>query len=258
MAKLSKWANIIKNIAARRKGAGRKASRTDSVPSMTPQTPDVEGATTAPKRSLGIMNKAFANMKKRKQPTIDPAFDIFPEEMQSQYENQNDKEISKEKDDYQTGVDAYLAKKKSKSDGKYTPAPYEPETQFSSPDDTQETTEATNTNMDDFQDLEVGTTEYSDPIISTKPTPTSIKMGVPRPGPSTFIQTAKYNPQTKRLNVQYTDGTIFPYENVSPELADDILKKRANHSPGQEMLDTIYYGHGTTKNDEISDIDEGM
>ena len=67
MAKLNKWANIIKNVAARRKGAGRKASRNDNVPNMTPGEPDAIGGTTAPKKSLGIMNKAFEGMKKRKQ-----------------------------------------------------------------------------------------------------------------------------------------------------------------------------------------------
>ena len=118
--------------------------------------------------------------------------------------------------------------------------------------------EPTNTDMSDFDEVEMGVTEYSNPIISTLPTPTSEKLGVPRPGPSTFIQPGKYNPQTKRLNIQYTDGTIFPYENVSPELADYILTKKPAHSPGRSVLDTIFKGHGTTKNDEIADINEGM
>lgn len=255
MAKLNKWAKIIQNVANRLKGRGRKQNRVDQVPSMDPSTPEVAEQTTAPKKSLGILNKAFANMKKRNQPKVNPAFDIFPEEMQSQYENQEDREVSKEIDGHDTGFETYLHKRRSKSDGKYAPAK-ETETKFSSPDDEQQI--AAPTNMGEYDDLESTGVSYDDPVISTKPTPTSIKMGVPRPGPSTFIQTARYNPQTKRLNVQYTDGTIFPYENVSPELADDILKKRASHSPGQEMLDTIYYGHGTTKADEIYDIEEGM
>ena len=264
MAKLNKWANIIKNVANKMRGQGRsrsKANRVDQVPSMDPTTPDVAQGNTAPKRSLGIMNKAFENMKKRNQPKIDPAFDIFPEEMQSSFENQEDRYISREVDGNDTGFDNYLKKrkaKKQKTPTEYNEPPFERKTAFSSPDDTQEIVEPTNTDMSDFDEIETGVTEYSDPIISTLPTPTSKKMGVPRPGPSTFIQTGKYNPQTKRLNVQFTDGSIFPYENVSPELADYILTKKSAHSPGRAILNTIFYNHGTTKNDRIDNIDEGM
>ena len=248
------------------RGQGRaksKAKQLDSVPNMNPSIPDVVNENTGPKKSLGILKKAFAGMADRPKKPVDPAFDIFPEEFESNIENTQDQEISREQDGYKTGVETYLDNRKAKR--QKTPTAYnnnydkieERVTKFSSPSDEQETTTSTNIDMDGGDEISTSV-EYSDPIISTLPTPTSEKMGVPRPGPSTFIQTAKYNPQTKRLNVQYTDGTIFPYQNVSPEMADEILRKKAAHSPGRTMLDTIYYGHGTTKADEISDINEGM
>ena len=39
---------------------------------------------------------------------------------------------------------------------------------------------------------------------------------------------------------------------------DKILKKKSYYSPGQTLLNTIFYGHGTTRGDEIADIEEGM
>lgn len=258
MAKLNKWANIIKNVAQKLRGKRKAENRIDGVPNMSLE-PDVQGANTAPKKSLGIMNKAFENMKKRKAPDINPAFDIFPEDMQSQYENQNDREISEETDGYKTGVETYLENRKSKKD--ITPTQYNDEdfvedTDFSSPPQEQNNTAETNTGG--FEEIEDTGVSYDDPIISTKPTPTSEKLGLPRPGPSSFIQTARYNPATKRLNIAYTDGKIFPYYDVSPETADEILKKKAHHSPGQTLLGTIFYDHGTNRTDEIYDIEEGI
>ena len=259
MAKLNKWANIIKNVANRMKGKLRRERRNDNVPSMDPTTPDVKGETTQPKRSLGIMNKAFENMKKRNKPEVNPAFDIFPEDMQSQYENQTDKEVSREVDDYKTGVETYLNKKKSKKDitpTEYNENNFDTESEFSSPDIEQENPVITNEGG--YEELEDTSVSYDDPVISTKPTPTSEKLGLARPGPSSFIQTAKYNPSTRQLNIAYTDGKVFPYHNVSPEMADKILKERPDHSPGQTVNKTIFKGHGTTKADEIDSIEEGM
>ena len=187
-------------------------------------------------------------------------FDIFPDWYKSAIETNatKDKETVEEKDNT-TGVENYLAKKKAHkkiTSTTYNNPNYNMNTKFSSPK-TEQSINAP-TNMGEYNDLESVSMSYADPVISTKETPTSIKMGVPRPGPSTFIQTARYNPATKQLNVQYTDGTIFPYHDVSPELADEILRQRNNHSPGQTMLGTIFTGHGTTKGDEISDIEEGM
>lgn len=210
---------------------------------------------------LNNMSKTLKSRGRKRQKKVekDP-FDIFPDWFKSIFSNKKDKEISKEKDGYKTGVENYLAKKRSHK--KITPVTYNNKedpvvkSMFSSPPDTQEIVEPTN--MGGYDDLTMQGVEYGNPVISTKETPTSKKLGVPRPGPSTFIQTAKYNPQTKRLNIQYTDGKIFPYNNVSFELADRIMNKKAYHSPGQELLNTIFYGHGTTRADEISDIDEGM
>ena len=53
-------------------------------------------------------------------------------------------------------------------------------------------------------------------------------------------------------------ATLQLYQNVSPELANSILNKKKYHSPGQELLNTIFYGHGTTRADQIGDINEGM
>ena len=200
--------------------------------------------------------------RKKKAEPIDP-FDIFTPEFTSVYAKKaddKDRQINEQKDGYKTGVESYLAFKRSHK--KRTPTTYnnnykELEKQFSSPKEEQQTLLPTNTGEYEAEELQGGI-NYSDPVISTKPTPTSRKLGVARPGPSTFIQTAKYNPETKRLNIQYTDGTIFPYFDVSPELADKILKKKSYHSPGQTLLSTIFYGHGTTRADEINDIDEGM
>lgn len=209
-----------------------------------------------------ISNALRGKTTKRKAEKFDP-FDIFSNEFKSAFSKINwgrkDRETNKEKDGITTGVETYLARKKAhkkRTSVDYNDEDYTIKTPFSSPSEEQQINEPTNT--EGFGELETASINYEDPIISTKETPTSKKMGVARPGPSTFLQTARYNPQTKRLNVQYTDGTIFPYYDVSPELADRILKKRSSHSPGQEMLNTIFYGHGTTKEDQIGDIEEGM
>lgn len=213
---------------------------------------------------ISATSNALGGKKRSKKDTFDP-FDIFPDWFSSplQKKAENDKQTNQEKDNV-VAVDSYIARKKSHK--KFSPteyndnyskaAPYQRGTKFSSPPTEQEIVEPTNTG--DYQEIEDVAVEYNDPVISTKPTKTSEKLGLPRPGPSSFIQTAKYNPQTKRLNIAYTDGTIFPYENVSPELADSILKKKNYHSPGQELINTIFYGHGTTRADKISDINEGM
>ena len=200
--------------------------------------------------------------KKRKPNTEPYGFDIFPDWFTSAVQEsalEKDKQTNKEKDDYRTGVETYLARRKAhrkKTSPGFDDSQYVIKTPFSSPDTDQSMTEPTN--MGEYDDFGYESVEYDDPVISTKPTPTSEKLGVPRPGPSTFIQTARYNPQTKQLNIAYTDGTIFPYQDVSPELADQILKKKNYHSPGQTLLSTIFKGHGTTKGDEIDSIEEGM
>lgn len=194
----------------------------------------------------------------KKQKEQDP-FDIFPEWAESDYALEKDKKTNKEKDGLTTGVDNYLARKKAhkkRTSVDFNDDNYVIKTPFSAPPTEQETNAPTN--MGEYADLEENGVSYNDPVISTKPTPTSEKLGLPRPGPSSFIQTAKYNPLTKQLNIAYTDGKIFPYHDVSPEMADMILKKKNYHSPGQTLLDTIFYGHGTTKGDEISSLDEGM
>ena len=211
---------------------------------------------------LSSQARALGNSARRAKKADNSAFDIFPEWFTSavtQNALDKDKAISKEKDGYTTGVESYLARKKAHR--KRTPTEYNDEqytikTPFSSPKPEQSMTAPTN--QGGYEEVDDTSVSYSDPIISTKPTPTSEKLGVPRPGPSTFIQTARYNPQTKQLNIAYTDGTIFPYHDVSPELADEILKKKNYHSPGQTLLNTIFYGHGTTRADQIADIEEGM
>lgn len=209
---------------------------------------------------FNAVSNAFEG-KSRKPKAEENPFDIFPSWFKSVFSRKADKdrETNQEKDGYLTGVETYLSKKKAhkkRTAVDYNDDQYVIKTPFSSPSADQENVAPTN--MGEYSGLEQGGIEYADPVISTKPTPTSEKMGVPRPGPSTFIQTARYNPQTKQLNIQYTDGKIFPYQNVSMEMADRILNKRAYHSPGQTLLDTIFYGHGTTKADEISNIEEGM
>jgi hypothetical protein len=209
---------------------------------------------------FNAVSNAFKG-KTRKPKAEENPFDIFPSWFKSVFSRKADKdrETNQEKDGYSTGVETYLARKKAhkkRTSVDFNDDQYVIKTPFSSPSAEQEN--AAPTNMGEYSELEQGGIEYADPVISTKPTPTSERMGVPRPGPSTFIQTARYNPQTKQLNIQYTDGKIFPYQNVSMEMADRILNKRAYHSPGQTLLDTIFYGHGTTKADEISDIEEGM
>lgn len=213
-------------------------------------------------KAIQATSKALGNKATRQPEKTDP-FDIFSTEFMSKYGGVNfmdkDRQTSREKDDYKTGVENYLARKKAHR--KSTPTEYNDEqytikTPFSSPEEDQQIVAPTN--MGEYNDEELGSFEYSDPIISTKPTPTSEKLGLPRPGPSSFIQTARYNPNSKRLNIQYTDGKIFPYYDVSPELADEILTKKAYHSPGQTLLGTIFYGNGTTSADEITDIEEGM
>ena len=218
MAKLGRWANILSAIGNIFKGRG-------------------------------------AGKKNEQRAEILEDFDIDPEKPLSE-----DWATVQAKDNYgTTGVDNYLAKKKAHkkiTETTYNNPNFDINSEFSSPDADQQTNEPTN--MGEFDDLESASVSYNDPVISTKPTPTSEKMGLPRPGPSSFIQTARYNPATRQLNIAYTDGTIFPYHDVSPELADKILKMKNNHSPGQTLLNTIFYGHGTTKGDEISDIEEGM
>lgn len=210
---------------------------------------------------LAKQSEALGGRKRKANP--DPyGFDIFPEWFTSAVQEnalEKDKHTNKEKDDYRTGVDNYLARKKAhrkRTSPGFDDSQYVIKTPFSSPPKEQAITEPTN--MGEYEEIEQEGVAYDDPVISTKPTPTSEKMGLPRPGPSSFIQTARYNPQTKQLNIAYTDGKVFPYHDVSPELADAILKKKNYHSPGQTLLNTIFKGHGTTKGDEISDIEEGM
>lgn len=218
MAKLGRWASILSAIGNIFKGRG-------------------------------------AGKKNKQRAEILEDFDIDPEKPLSE-----DWATVQTKDNYgTTGVDNYLAKKKAHkkiTSTTYNNPNFDMNAEFSSPDVDQSISEPTN--MGEFDELESASVSYNDPVISTKPTPTSEKMGLPRPGPSSFIQTARYNPQTRQLNIAYTDGKIFPYHDVSPELADEILKKKNYHSPGQTLLNTIFYGHGTTKGDEISDIEEGM
>lgn len=198
----------------------------------------------------------------RRRKAKDDPFDIFPDWAKSPEDNaaiEKDRETNKEKDGYSTGVENYLARKKAhkkRTAVDFNDSNYVIKSAFSSPKEEQQITAPTN--MGEYTELEEQGISYSDPVISTKPTPTSRKLGVPRPGASTFIQTARYNPMSKRLNILYTDGKVFPYYDVSPELADRILKKKSDHSPGQTLLNTIFYGHGTTKGDQISNIDEGM
>ena len=217
---------------------------------------------------LSSQSRALGNYAKRAKKADNAkndwaaAFDIFPDWAKSAIADNalsKDKQTVEQKDDYKTGVENYMARKRAHR--KITPTEYNDysytvKTPFSSPDTDQSQVEPTN--IGGYEEVEDTSVSYDDPVISTKDTPTSIKRGIARPGPSTFIQTARYNPQTKQLNVQYTDGTIFPYHDVSPELADAILKKKNYHSPGQTMLATIFKGHGTTRADMIDDIEEGM
>ena len=211
---------------------------------------------------LSSQTRALGNNARREKKADQASFDIFPEWFTSsitQSALDKDKETVKQKDEYKTGVENYMARKRAHR--KITPTQYNDysytiKTPFSSP-----TTEQENiapTNVGGYEEREDTSVSYDDPVISTKDTPTSIKLGVKRPGPSTFIQTARYNPSTQQLNIQYTDGSIFPYYDVSPELADMILKKKTYHSPGQTLLNTIFKGHGTTKADRIENIEEGM
>ena len=213
---------------------------------------------------LSSQAKALGNnaRRARKADKIKDPFDIFPDWAVSAISNnafEKDKQTVEEKDNYKTGVENYMARKRAHR--KITPTEYNSydytvKTPFSSPEPEQYN--EAQTNMGGYEELEESAVNYDNPVISTKDTPTSIKLGVKRPGPSTFIQTAKYNPETKQLNIQYTDGKIFPYYNVSSALADKILKKKTYHSPGQELLNTIFKGHGTTKMDRIASIEEGM
>ena len=211
---------------------------------------------------LSSQARALGNNAKRAKKADQAAFDIFPDWFTSsitQSALDKDKATVEQKDDYKTGVENYMARKKAHR--KITPTQYNDysytvKTPFSSPKAEQESIEPTNEGG--YEELVDTSVAYDDPVISTKPTPTSEKLGLARPGPSSFIQTARYNPMTKQLNIQYTDGTIFPYQNVSQELADAILKKKAYHSPGQTLLSTIFKGHGTTRADMIDDIEEGM
>ena len=212
---------------------------------------------------LGTISSALSGKKRRKKDNFDP-FDLFPDWFKTPLEKkaENDKNTNKQKDGEQDPYELnnYLFRKRARKN--VTPTTYNDAkiekqiTKFSAPNEEQSTNAPTN--MGNYDDTFYDGVEYDDPVISTKPTPTSEKLGLPRPGPSSFIQTARYNPMNKRLNIKYTDGTIFPYYDVSPELADAILKKKNYHSPGQTLLDTIFYGHGTTKADQIGDINEGM
>lgn len=211
---------------------------------------------------LSSQSRALGNRARREKKADKAAFDIFPDWLTSAVTEsalEKDKQTVEQKDNYKTGVENYMARKRAHR--KITPTQYNDysytvKTPFSSPDTDQSQVEPTN--IGGYEEIEDTSVSYDNPVISTKDTPTSIKRGLKRPGPSTFIQTARYNPQTKQLNVQYTDGRIFPYHDVSPELADRILKKKNYHSPGQTMLATIFKGHGTTRADMIDDIEEGM
>jgi hypothetical protein len=215
-----------------------------------------------------LSNSLRGRVNKRSKKSESSPFDIFPDWFKSVFSKNadKDKETNEVKDNNKTGVDNYLARKKSHK--KFTPteyngdygqaAPFQKNVPFSSPDESQSMSVQSNDTEDEYENAFYDGVSYDNPVISTKPTPTSERLKVPRPGPSTFIQTARYNPATSRLNVQYTDGTIFPYYDVSPELADRILKEKTYHSPGQTMLATIFKGHGTTKADQINDIEEGM
>ena len=212
-----------------------------------------------------VSNSLQGKTRRRSKKTESSPFDIFPDWFKSAYSKNadKDKETNQVKDNNKTGVENYLARKKSHK--KFTPteyngdygvaAPYQKGVAFSSPDESQSISIPTS---DDYEDTFYDGVSYADPVISTKPTPTSEKLGLPRPGPSSFIQTARYNPNSQRLNIQYTDGTIFPYYDVSQELADKILKEKSYHSPGQTLLNTIFKGHGTTSADQIGDIEDGM
>lgn len=212
---------------------------------------------------IGTISNALGGKKRKKKDDFDP-FDIFPDWFKSplQKKAENDRQTNQEKDGEEDpySLNNYLFRKRGRK--KVTPTTYNDKqiekqiTKFSNPPESQSMSEPTN--MGEYDDTFYDGVEYDDPVISTKPTPTSERLGLPRPGPSSFIQTARYNPMNKRLNIQYTDGTIFPYYDVSPELADSILKKKNYHSPGQTLLDTIFYGHGTTKADQIDNIEEGM
>lgn len=212
---------------------------------------------------LSATSSALGGKKRSKKDDFDP-FDIFPDWFVSSVEGQaeKDKQTVKQKDDIDPySLNNYLGRKRARkgitattyNDGKVAK---QLQSKFSSPPAEQESNAPTN--MGEYSDMEIENWDYDNPVISTKETPTSKKLGLPRPGPSSFIQTAKYNPTTKQLNIAYTDGTIFPYQNVSPELANSILNKKKYHSPGQELLNTIFYGHGTTRADQIGDINEGM
>lgn len=211
---------------------------------------------------LSSQARALGNNAKRAKKADQAAFDIFPEWFTSaisQSALDKDKATVEQKDDYKTGVENYMARKKAHR--KITPTQYNDysytvKTPFSSPKTEQESVEPTN--VGGYEELEDTSVSYDDPVISTKPTPTSEELGLARPGPSSFIQTAKYNPATRQLNIAYTDGKVFPYHNVSPEMADKILRERPDHSPGQTVNKTIFKGHGTTKADEIDSIEEGM
>lgn len=212
---------------------------------------------------IGTISSALSGKKRRKKDNFDP-FDIFPDWFKTPLEKkaENDRKTNKQKDGEQDPYELnnYLFRKRARKN--VTPTTYNDAkiekqiTKFSSPPAGQQANAPTN--MGEYSDMEIENWDYDNPVISTKETPTSKKLGLPRPGPSSFIQTAKYNPTTKQLNIAYTDGMIFPYQNVSPELANSILNKKKYHSPGQELLNTIFYGHGTTKADQIGDINEGM
>lgn len=121
---------------------------------------------------------------------------------------------------------------------------------------------ALQTNLQNDGSIDTAPQDYAtNDLWSTKETPTSLKLGVARPGPSTFVQAAKYFPDRKQLNVQYTDGKIFPYKNVSQEDVDGMVYA---DSIGQVVTGTgdhisdgnrFFKGKGTTAADEIGSLD---
>ena len=221
MAKINKWGEIVSSQSNALKGEGQRSKNNENIPAN--EYPD--WLTSAVTKSAISKDKESVEQKDNKNKNISTTLDT----KQAQ---------------------------KSITPTEYNDEDYEEETEFSSPSQDQESIEPTN--IGGYEDYEDTSVSYDDPVISTKPTPTSEKLGLARPGPSSFIQTAKYNPSTRQLNIAYTDGKVFPYHNVSPEMADKILKERPDHSPGQTVNKTIFKGHGTTKADEIDSIEEGM
>lgn len=165
-------------------------------------------------------------------------------------DNQKDREsVKKDKKSVGNGID-YLAEHKKLESVDETP-------KFSSPPTEQENEIATNS-----PNPQPTETYNEKDLWSTLETPTSKKMGWKRPGISTMVSGMRYNPNTQRLNVQYRDkqgnpSKVFPYENVSPEEVEKIVLG-GDGSIGHSVLSTIFTQKGTTKNDQIENIEEGM